>query len=377
MYQNYTINQLCLPIDLEIKLEENDFAHAIVQFVDSIPDEVFLPYYQSMGRPQYHPRMLLSIILCAYIQGVYSGRQIQNMLIDSIRMRYLSQEQFPNFRTINRFRVHPIMNDILDHSFVQFRELLVQSGLISGSALYIDGTKIEADANKYSFVWKKSILKYKDSLDQKALENYQQMVETKILPELIDDLKDELSIEEIERIRQSLEEKENQLIEAIDQTETVEERKLLRKEKSEVHKQKKRFDDFAQRKMSYEEQLVIMGVRNSFSKTDHDATFMRMKEDHMLNGQLKPGYNIQLATENQFALAYDCYPNPTDTRTFIPFLEKIESKIGLPENIVADAGYASEENYCYVLDETESTPIIPHQGYLKEKKRAHKQNQFH
>lgn len=91
----------------------------------------------------------------------------------------------------------------------------------------------------------KSILKYKDSLDQKALENYQQMVETKILPELIDDLKDELSIEEIERIRQSLEEKENQLIEAIDQTETVEERKLLRKEKSEVHKQKKRFDDFA------------------------------------------------------------------------------------------------------------------------------------
>ena len=165
----------------------------------------------------------------------------------------------------------------------------------------------------------KSILKYKDNLDQKALENYQQMVETKILPELIDDLKDELSIEEIERIRQSLEEKEEQLIETIEQTETVEERKLLRKEKSEVHKQKNRFDDFAQRKMSYEEQLVIMGVRNSFSKTDHDATFMRMKEDYMLNGQLKPGYNIQLATENQFALAYDCYPNPTDIRTFIPF----------------------------------------------------------
>lgn len=377
MYQNYNIKQVCLPIDLETKLEKNDFAHAIVQFVDSIPDAVFLPYYQSMGRPQYHPRMLLSVILCAYIQGVYSGRQIQNMLIDSIRMRYLSQDQIPNFRTINRFRVHPIMNDILDHSFIQFRELLVQSGLISGSALYIDGTKIEADANRYSFVWKKSILKYKDNLDQKALENYQQMVETKILPELIDDLKDELSVEEIERIRQSLEEKEEQLIEAIEQTETVEERKSLRKEKSEVHKQKKQFDDFAQRKMRYEEQLVIMGVRNSFSKTDHDATFMRMKEDHMRNGQLKPGYNIQLATENQFALAYDCFPNPTDTRTFIPFLEKIESKIGLPENIVADAGYASEENYCYVLDETESTPIIPHQGYLKEKKRAHKQNQFH
>ena len=66
MYQNYNIKQVCLPIDLEIKLEKNDFAHAVVQFVDSIPDEVFLPYYQSMGSPQYHPRMLLSVILCAY-----------------------------------------------------------------------------------------------------------------------------------------------------------------------------------------------------------------------------------------------------------------------------------------------------------------------
>ena len=371
MYQNYTINQLCLPIDLEIKLEENDFAHAIVQFVDSIPDEVFLPYYQSMGRPQYHPRMLLSIILCAYIQGVYSGRQIQNMLIDSIRMRYLSQEQFPNFRTINRFRVHPIMNDILDHSFVQFRELLVQSGLISGSALYIDGTKIEADANKYSFVWKKSILKYKDSLDQKALENYQQMVETKILPELIDDLKDELSIEEIERIRQSLEEKENQLIEAIDQTETVEERKLLRKEKSEVHKQKKRFDDFAQRKMSYEEQLVIMGVRNSFSKTDHDATFMRMKEDHMLNGQLKPAYNVQVAVENYFIIHTYISNDRTDYNTLIPVLEKHEAAFGsFPEETTADSGYCSEKNLLY-LKENGITSYIKLQDHEKRKTRAY------
>ncbi len=110
MYQNYNIKQVCLPIDLEAKIEENDFVHAIVQFVDSIPDAVFLSYYQTMGSPQYHPHMLLSVILCAYIQGGYSGRQIQNMLIDSIRMRYLSQDQIPNFRTINRFRVHPIMN---------------------------------------------------------------------------------------------------------------------------------------------------------------------------------------------------------------------------------------------------------------------------
>ncbi|WP_133175772.1 transposase, partial [Staphylococcus aureus] len=132
-------------------------------------------------------RMLLSIILCAYIQGVYSGRQIQNMLIDSIRMRYLSQEQFPNFRTINRFRVHPIMNDILDHSFVQFRELLVQSGLISGSALYIDGTKIEANANRYTFVWKKSIQNHESKMNEDSKALYHELVTNKIIPEIKED----------------------------------------------------------------------------------------------------------------------------------------------------------------------------------------------
>ncbi|PVG05372.1 IS5/IS1182 family transposase, partial [Staphylococcus aureus] len=131
--------------------------------------------------------MLLSIILCAYIQGVYSGRQIQNMLIDSIRMRYLSQEQFPNFRTINRFRVHPIMNDILDHSFVQFRELLVQSGLISGSALYIDGTKIEANANRYTFVWKKSIQNHESKMNEDSKALYHELVTNKIIPEIKED----------------------------------------------------------------------------------------------------------------------------------------------------------------------------------------------
>ena len=70
--------------------------------------------------------------------------------------------------------------------------------------------------------------------------------------------------------------------------------------------------------------MEIFGNRNSYSKTDTDATFMRMKDDHMKNGQLKAGYNVQLATEGQYALADDIFPNPTDTRTFIPFLDAIE-----------------------------------------------------
>ena len=370
--------QLPLPIDFETAVAPDDSVRLLSHILEELNYTKLYQAYSHKGRkPGVEPRILFKVIVYAFMEGIYSTREIEKACQRDINFKWLLQG-YPalDHSTIARF-IKDYLSDCLEDLFYQMILLLRDIDEINFEHLFVDGTKIEADANRYSFVWKKSILKYKDNLDQKALENYQQMVETKILPELIDDLKDELSVEEIERIRQSLEEKEEQLIEAIEQTETVEERKSLRKEKSEVHKQKKQFDDFAQRKMRYEEQLVIMGVRNSFSKTDHDATFMRMKEDHMRNGQLKPGYNIQLAAENQFALAYDCFPNPTDTRTFIPFLEKIESKIGLPENIVADAGYASEENYCYVLDETESTPIIPHQGYLKEKKRAHKQNQFH
>lgn len=109
-------------------------------------------------------------------------------------------------------------------------------------------------------------------------------------------------------------------------------------------------DDFLSRKQRYEEARKTLEDRNSFSKTDHDATFMSMKEDHMQNGQLKPGYNIQAATNGQYVLDFDIFPNPTDTRTLKPFLQSIQS-LDLFNYIVADAGYGSEENYRFIIDE--------------------------
>ena len=105
--------------------------------------------------------------------------------------------------------------------------------------------------------------------------------------------------------------------------------------------------------------MAIFEKRNSYSKMDQDTTFMRMKDDYIKNGQLKPGYNIQVATEGQYALAYDIYSNPTDTRTLITFLDTIEEQFfSLPEYTVADAGYGSEQNYGNILDNPESTPLI-------------------
>ena len=123
--------------------------------------------------------------------------------------------------------------------------------------------------------------------------------------------------------------------------------------------------------------MEIFKNRNSYSKTDHDATFMRMKDDYIMNGQLKAGYNLQVATEGHYALAYDVFPNPTDTRTLIPFLSNIEDNyFKLPPYIVADAGYGSEQNYDNVLNVHERIPLITYNQYRKEKKKKFKNAPF-
>jgi hypothetical protein len=107
--------------------------------------------------------------------------------------------------------------------------------------------------------------------------------------------------------------------------------------------------DCLPRKRKYEKAKRIAGKRNSYSKTDPDATFMRMKEDHLGNGQLKPAYNIQIGTENGFVVGYDIFPNPADTRTLKPHLRNHKRRLGQePQRVIADAGYGSEENFAYL-----------------------------
>src|SRR5699024_2648180 len=185
-------------------------------------------------------------------------------------------------------------------------------------------------------------------------------------------------VEEIKTIVKKLDDTIEAYTQKIDESDIVSERKQLRSERKEPKKYRKQFADFLIRKPKYQKDMEIFGDRNSYSKTDNDATFMRMKDDYMRNGQLKAGYNVQLATEGQYALAYDVFPNPTDTRTLIPFLDTIERNFfELPEYIVADAGYGSEQNYEDIIKNRNRTPLITYNQYRKEKKKKHKDNAFH
>ena len=376
MFKNYNMNQLVLPLDLEIRLQENDIAFAVHHLVESIPDDAFEPFTRTTGCPAYHPRMMMKIILCAYTQSVFSGRKIEGLLQDSLRMMWLAQGNEPSYRTINRFRVHPAVTPILKQAFVTFRCHLVEMGEIKEEAIFIDGTKLEANANRYTFVWRKSVERYSASLVEKSNLLYEELVAQEILPEIERESPDELTIPELEHIGDVLEERIASINQEIEASSDKQERKRLRSERKQPHLFRKKFAEFVERKRKYAVQKEMFDGRNSYSKTDTDATFMRMKEDHMQNGQLKPGYNVQIATEGQYTLAYDIYPNPTDARTLIPFLDEVASYLTLPEHIVADAGYGSQENYQEILMRRGRIPLIPYTMFQKEKTRKWRDDPF-
>ena len=371
------MNQLILPLDLEVKIQKNDIAFHVHHLVESIPQDAFEPFLRTEGCPAYHPRMMLKIILCAYTQSVFSGRKIEALLKDSIRMMWLAQGYEPTYRTINRFRVQPEVKELIRQCFVQFRCQLVQEKLIDNEAIFIDGTKIEANANKFTFVWKKSIEHYNAKLIEKSNEIYEELFQNEIIPEIQRESEEQLTTVELAQLIQAVDEVVTDYDERIEVSSDVVERKQLRSERKYPKQIRKQLIDLILRKQKYEQDFEIFGKRNSYSKTDPDATFMRMKDDYMQNGQLKPGYNVQIATEGQFALAYSIFPNPTDTLTLIPFLNEIEQNyFDLPKHIVADAGYGSEQNYNDILVNRKREALITYNLYLKEQKKKYKQNLF-
>ena len=360
MYPNYNINQLTLELSTQYSPKENHVVWAIHEFVESLD----LDHIYTFGRPkEYDPSMLLKLLLYAYSRGIFSSRAIEQFAQENLPARWLTQEAEPSYRTICRFRVSDQLRKILTQSFETFTLFLKQAGFIN-DVIFIDGTKILADANKYSFVWKKNTIRYEELNRQQIvalINDIHEYFQQTVLPADTD-----LTFDELEEVLIQLEVRLEQLETEIDQNPKLSpnpKKKIRRKIKSKIRKLKL----CQTKKKNYHLQKELLGDRNSYSKTDTDATFMRMKEDPMMNGQLKPGYNLQAATSEKFFLAYQLFPNPTDTRTLIPFLQTHSNLVGQTQVLVADAGYGSESNYRYIEDAyPQLTTIIPYNTYIKE-----------
>ena len=368
-YHPYTPNQLVLfPQRIDEDIAENDPVRIVNTIVDSLNLEAFKKLYKEKGRSPYHPRMMLKVILYAYMNNVYSCRRIEKLLLRDIHYIWLAGYAKPDFITINRFR-NRVKNEI-NNIFTQVVLILSSKGFITLDVEYIDGTKIESKANKYTFVWRKSVEKNRAKLMKKIsvlLDQVEEVIaqdnavkrneHVEFTPSMLTDI--------ISELRESLE--------TPPAPTDKEEKKKCRERKRQI----KQLEEHRDKLQEYDNHLAVMGERNSYSKTDPDATFMRMKEDAMNNGQTKPGYNLQIATENQFITNFALYPNPTDTLTFIPFEEMFFSRYSrFAKTAVADSGYGSEENYRF-MDGNGTEAFVKYNYYHKEQKPRYKPNPFH
>ena len=181
MYQNYITGQTTLSLNLDFSIPANHIASVISEFVDSIPNEVILETTSNTGRPAYHPAMMLKILLFAYSRRVFSGRKIERMLEENLPMMILADNRKISYHTINNFRSSDHANKVIKQCFVYFTSLLEDEGLIRENVVFIDGTKIEADANRYTFVWRKAIEKYHAKLKEDVSALYEELINKEVV----------------------------------------------------------------------------------------------------------------------------------------------------------------------------------------------------
>jgi len=354
-YQQHQLT--LLPPSLEELIPEKHVVRVVNRAIDSIDVSKLYEKYEGGGRSSFHPVMMLKVIIYAYTQKIYTCRMIAKECRENIMFMWLSGGAKPDYITINRFRSER-MKDVIVDIFAEVVDLLHREEYIKLENYFLDGTKIEANANKYSWVWGKSTKRYKENLRKKCEElinsiDYVNEEENAAYGE--HDLEELGTDKEIdaEAIREAAERINEKLRQSPKDKQLNKAKKLLEK-------------DYLPRMEKYEQQEEILKDRRSYSKTDTEATFMRMKEDHMRNGQLKPGYNVQIGTENQFIIGYSVHQKPGDTSCFKVHLEQAKDILGeLPKNIVADAGYGSEDNYEY-LKEQELINYVKYNTFHKE-----------
>ena len=353
-------NYRIFPRNMQLKIDEF-FAEKIipendsVRLLDEIAEEIKGPLERVLKRTGRNygtsPVTMLKIILYAAMERIYSSREIEERCKRDINYIWLlNGEKAPNYRAICRFR-SDVLSECSEEIFYELDRKLKDNGEICFEHLFVDGTKIEANANKYSFVWKKSTNKY----EQRALDKIEKLTET---------LQIKYGISEAN---------EFEIYKTLKAKHTEPFVHGRGKRKSELQRDIEEYEKLLTRKVKYESYQDTFDGRNSFSKTDKDATFMHMKDDHMRNAQLKPGYNIQFAVEGEYITGVDVSSERTDQLTLIPLLNRMEKNGVIYQDVTCDAGYESEENYTF-FENSETECYIKPQNYERSKTKKFKSN---
>jgi len=360
VFKDYNVNQnMLLPPSLEELIEANHPVRIVNQVIDGLNIEPLLSKYKGGGTSSYHPRLLLKVVVYGYLTNLYSSRKMEQALKENIHFMWLSGMSYPDHNTINRFRSERLQG-VLKEVFSQVVHFLAENGYVTLKEIYLDGTKLEANANRYTFVWGRGLRSSRERIGKqlKELWSYAERVAREELADTGEDSFEQINPQKVKEV-----------IEQIDQA--LKGRKVDKKVRQKLKYARKRWPENLEKYEQLEQQMV---KRNSFSKTDPDATFMRMKEDHMRNGQLKPGYNWQISTQNQYILGYTLHQTPNDTTTLAEHINQFEQHLGVkPQAVVADAGYGSEENYTF-LEYKRIEPYVKYNYFHKEQSKKWKED---
>ena len=389
----------------ELSLPDDDPVYTLKKVMEDLDFSGLLANCSDKGRTGYNPIMMYAVVTYANMRGVRSVDRIVELCERDLAFIWLTRGQKPKRDAFYEFKGKKLTSEILDDLNYQFLRRLQKEGLVTLRELFIDGTKIEANANRYTFVWRGTINYHLagllDSIELTFTQYNTFLQENGYGPKYDIGNAQMFVIEGMDKVRSVIEKNRkrklskhkklaNNTVIEIDNCSPLEILKLQKnlstiasgegiefvygkgKRKPQIQQLYEELEHLGQRLMEYKECFEIMGKdRNSYSKTDLEATFMRMKEDHMLNGQLKPAYNVQIAVENYFIVHGYVSNDRTDYNTLIPVLKKHQKAFGsVLEEVTADSGYCSEKNLLY-LKEKGIESYIKLQDHEKRKTRAY------
>ena len=356
--------QFRLPLELEVLIPNDDPVRLLNVFVEGMELTDLYQTYGKIKKSQASPRQLFKIVIYAAMNRIYSSRDIECSCRRDINFMYLLEgKPAPDHATIARF-ISLHLSQCSKKTLAEVTALLKDLGEISGVHIFIDGTKIESAANRYTFVWKKAVTKLQKRLCEKIAVLVEELELLYGIRLIFNGRK--FGLRTLKKIRKKLY--------AIKKEEGIIFVHGCGRRKSQLQRSIETLEGYMEKLKEYTQKIYNCGDRNSYSKTDPDATFMRMKEDHMMNGQLKPAYNLQHGVDSEYITWLDVTQRPTDTRTLIPFLKDMEEHLSFRyRDIVADAGYESEENYLY-MEENGQVAFIKPNNYEKSKTQKYKKD---
>jgi transposase len=361
---------MLLPPSLEELIPPQHLVRVVNNTIDKLNIEPLLATYKGDGTSAYHPLMLLKVLIYAYLTKTYASRLIAKALKENVHFMWLSGMSMPDFRTINDFRSSRL-KEVIYEVFASMILFCQENNYINLEHYFVDGTKLQANANRHHAVWAKNTKRYKLIVQEKIKELSHQI--------------DEVNRQENDRYgNRDLEEMGNEsaitsehLKEQIENLNTLIETSFPKGMDSQNSKAtKKAIKVLATKHLpkleKYEQQEKLLAGRNSYSSTDTDATFFRTKD-----GRLLPAYNVLIGTENQFITNFSLHQKASETDQFIQHFEQFKTFARqLPRSVIGDAAYGSEENY-YYLQMHQIEPLLKYNTYHFERTKKYRDNAYH